>query len=149
MENLKDLVRKYEGFLDDAHIIEHWFTDNGLEDVGLSMIPGLAKSKSDKIQKQLDYARTWIPAMVDMRNLPEFKHNQATAEILNSIQKYCMLSLDLPQSLVDWAKENIPKMKTPMLFFMPTVDYLKERYGVEFEKRTNNKNSQSLIRTEE
>lgn len=142
MGKLKDLVWKYEGFLDDAHIIEHWFTDNGLEDVGLSMIPKLAKSKEDKIQKQLDYARTWIPAMVDMRNLPEFKHNQATAEILNSIQKYCMLSLDLPQSLVDWATENIPKMKIPSAFFVPSIDYLKDRYGIEFERQR--KNSEAL-----
>ena len=35
----------------------------------------------------------------------------------------------------NWAKENIPNINVPRVFFMPTVKYLKERYNIEFKDK--------------
>ena len=39
------------------------------------------------------------------------------------------------QRALDWAKENIPNINVPRVFFMPTVKYLKERYNIEFKDK--------------
>lgn len=132
MPSLKQLLEENKLFhYEDIDIIKKWFTGNNLEELGLQMIPELAASKSAKIQKQLDYARTWIPVKIDMKNVEGIDAD--TAVSLNKIITCCILSMDLPEENLEWAKENIPKMNLPKLFFMPTIYYLKDRYGIEFK----------------
>lgn len=70
MKSLKELLEENKLFhYEDIEIIKKWFTENNLEELGLKMIPELAASKSTKIQKQLDYARTWIPIKIDMNKI--------------------------------------------------------------------------------
>lgn len=135
MKTLKNLLieAKISGKT-DIQIIEEWFIVNNCESEGLSMISKLAESKSNKIQKQLDYARTWIPNTVDMRDVVS---DTQTATIFNRIFKYCILGLDLSEYDENWAKENIPKMNIPKMFFMPCCVYLKKRYGIEFKDKPN------------
>lgn len=134
MPSLKQLLEENKLFhYEDIDIIKKWFTGNNLEELGLQIIPELAASKSAKIQKQLDYARSWIPVKIDVRN--EDGIDSDTAQKLNKIITYHMLSMDLPETLLDWAKENIPKMNLPKLFFMPAVGYLKDKYGIEFKDK--------------
>ena len=134
MKSLKELLEENKLFhYEDIEIIKKWFTGNSLEELGLQMIPELAASKSKKIQKQLDYARTWIPVKIDMNKVEGVDPD--TALCLNKIITCCMLSIDLPNDYLEWAKENIPKMNLPKLFFMPTIGYLKDRYGIEFKDK--------------
>lgn len=133
-KSLKELLEENKIYhYQDSEIIKRWFIENDLEDIGLQMIPELATSKSQKIQKQLDYARSWIPTKVDMTAVAGIEHNVAVR--LNKIVTYCMLSMDLPQAILDWARENIPKMDLPKIFFMPTISYLKDKYGIEFKDK--------------
>lgn len=134
MTSLKQLIEENKLFhYEDIEIIKKWFVENNFEDLGLQMIPELAAIKAGKIQKQLDYARSWIPTKVDMTAIEGIEHNVAVR--LNKIVTYCMLSMDLPQAILDWAKENIPKMDLPKVFFMPTISYLKDKYGIEFRDK--------------
>lgn len=134
MKSLKELLEENKLFhYEDIEIIKKWFVENNFEDLGLQMIPELAASKSTKIQKQLDYARTWIPAQIDMNTVDGIDGDAASH--LNEIIMYCILSMDLPEILLNWAKENIPKMNLPEFFFMPTIYYLKDRYGIEFKDK--------------
>lgn len=134
MKSLKELLEENKLFhYEDIQIIKKWFVENNFEDLGLQIIPELAANKSKKIQKQLDYARTWIPAKIDMNTVDGI--NEDTAEHLNDIITYCILSMDLPKFYLEWAKENIPKMNLPKFFFMPTIYYLKDRYGIEFKDK--------------
>lgn len=134
MKSLKELLEENKLFhCEDIEIIKKWFTENDLEELGLQIVLGLAGSKSEKIQKQLNYARTWIPAKIDMNTVDGIDGD--TASYLNEIIMYCMLSMDLPEILLNWAKENIPKMNLPKFFFMPTINYLKDRYGIEFKDK--------------
>ena len=135
---LKELLTQYGNTTDpvqEAEIIERWFVENDFEDVGLSMIPRLSARKLDKVQKKLDFAQSWIPNKIDMNVNKEFTNDKTTADMLNKITTYCMLSMPLPDSVLDWAKENIPNINVPKFFFMPTVKYLKERYNIEFKDK--------------
>ena len=55
--------------------------------------------------------------------------------MLNKIITYCMLSMPLPDDILDWAKENIPNINVPKFFFMPAVKYLRKRYNIEFKDK--------------
>ena len=46
-----------------------------------------------------------------------------------------LLNMELSDSLLEWAKETIPKLKTPSVIFRPALEWLKEKYGVEFKDK--------------
>lgn len=147
MTSLKQLIEENKLFhYEDIEIIKKWFVENNFEDLGLRMIPELAAIKAGKIQKQLDYARSWIPVKIDLNEADGIDYD--TARKLNKIITYCMLSMDLPETLLNWAKENIPKMNLPKFFFMPTIDYLRDKYGIEFKDGSNGQGSKFDTRKE-
>ena len=131
MIKLKELVTKYEGLLSDEAIILEWFKQNNEEEKGLEMISLLAKSKIEKLQIQLDYIQTWGSSLIDMTNVLKPKEY---GEKLNKIIKCQVFGFDLSEDLLDWARQNIPKMKLPNFMFMDTVKWLKEKYGILFEE---------------
>lgn len=136
--NLLELLRQHGNPANptvEAKIIEDWFTENDFEDMGLAMIPRLAACKLAKVQKKLDFAQSWIPSKIDLNLNEEFAKDKLTADMLNTITTYCMLSMPLLDDVLEWAKENIPSINVPKLFFMPTVKYLKERYNIEFKDK--------------
>lgn len=135
---LKELLIQY-GYTTDpvqeAEIIERWFVENDFEDLGLSMISRLSMKKIKKLQDKLSFAQSWIPSKIDMNVNKEFTNDKTTADMLNKIITYCMLSMPLPDDILEWAKTNIPNINVPQIFFMPTVKYLKERYNIEFKDK--------------
>lgn len=135
---LKELLIQY-GYTTDpvkeVDIIERWFVENDFEDLGLSMIARLSAKKIKKLQDKLSFAQSWLPSKIDVNCNEEFANDKPAADMLNKIITYCMLSMPLPDSVLDWAKANIPNINVPQLFFMPTVKYLKETYGIEFKDK--------------
>lgn len=135
---LKELLWQYGDTTDpveEVKIIERWFVENDFEDLGLSMISRLSAHKIKKLQDKLSFAQCWIPSKIDMNCNKEFANDKLTANMLNHIITYCMLSLSLPDDILKWAKENIPNINVPKYFFMLTVKYLKERYNIEFKDK--------------
>lgn len=135
---LKELLTQYWDTTDpikEAEIVERWFVENDYEDLGLSMISRLSMNKIKKLQDKLSFAQYWIPSKIDMNYNKEFANDKPTADMLNHIITYCMLSLSLPNDILEWAKENIPNINIPKLFFMPALKYLKERYNIEFKDK--------------
>ena len=135
---LKELLAQYGNTTDpvkEADIIKRWFVENDVDAVGLSMIPSLSANKIKKLQDKLSFAQSWLPSKIDVNCNKEFANDKLTADMLNRIITYCMLSMSLPDDILDWAKENIPNINVPRVFFMPTVKYLKERYNIEFKDK--------------
>ena len=135
---LKELLIQYGNTTDpvkEAEIIEKWFVENDFEDLGLSMIARLSAKKIKKLQDKLSFAQSWIPIKIDMNVNKEFANDKLTADMLNRIITYCMLSMPLPDDILAWAKENVPNMNVPKLFFMPAAKYLKEKYNIEFKDK--------------
>lgn len=135
---LKESLIQYGNTTDpvkEADIIKRWFVENDFEDVRLSMISSLSANKIKKLQDKLSFAQCWIPSRIDMNYNKEFANDKPTADMLNRIITYCMLTMPLPDDILEWAKENIPNINVPKLFFMPTLKYLKERYNIEFKDK--------------
>lgn len=132
MITLKELVMEQLVTKDeDITLIKRWFLENNREQDGLTLIPNLAKSQADKIQRKYDYALSWTPNLQDLRKTIKDK---TTADMLNQLQLYATLDYPMQDDnkFLIWARENIHnKMEIPKVFFMPTVVYLL-KYGVEF-----------------
>lgn len=130
MIKLRELLDKYEGFYDDKEIIVEYFVRNNMEYEGMSLLISLAKRKTQKVQNELDYIKSWIPVKIDMTKVYGCKE---VGESLNQIITYQICGFELPNDLLEWAKENIPDMELPQLMFMDTVKWLKEKYGIRFK----------------
>lgn len=124
----------------DLDIIQCWFIENDMEQEGLKIIAELSYRKAYKIQQTLDYARTWVPiASVAAPKQPKYAkkyhyYDRETEERLVQITQYFLLAMPLSDFLLNWAKEKIPQMERPFAYFQPTVDWLKEKYGIEFKE---------------
>lgn len=113
----------------DMEIIYEWFVANNKEADGIAMISQLAQAQTKKLEERLNYARSWIPSVP----APSAKDSESK-DYLYKIIKFGILDCDLKDYyyVYEWAKENIPKMETPSVFFMPTLGYL-QKYGIEFK----------------
>lgn len=56
------------------------------------------------------------------------------ARKLDKIINYQILEIEIPDDLLKWAKETIPTIKMPPLFFMDTAKWLDERFGIKFKE---------------
>lgn len=135
MIKLRELLDKYEGVYSDKELIVEYFTQNNMEYEGMSLLISLATNKASKVQKELDYIKSWIPNKVDMTKLYTCKE---VGENLNRIITCQICGIDLPTDLLGWAYENIPKMELPKLMFNDTIEWLNEKYGIRFKKEYEN-----------
>lgn len=131
MSKLRQLVLEDAVGLSDFELIKKYFVDNGLELEGIELLSDLAAAKAEKVQRQLDYARTWIPNLVDIR---DYVPDRDIERRLNWIAQYTVLGLDLPDYLIEWARVTVPTMKVPKFYFMPAVQMLKDKYDVSFKE---------------
>ena len=135
MPTLKDYIdnQKFTGD-DDITIIRKWFSDNNREQDGIELISELSKSKCDKLQNILNCARTWLPSLPDI-----YESNKGIdkedANHLMRITKLYLLSCELSPSLLSWAESRIPEMDTPSVIFVPMVEWLKNKYNIEFKDK--------------
>lgn len=134
MIKLRELLDKYEGVYSDKELIVEYFTQNNIEYEGMNLLITLATNKASKVQKELDYIKSWIPNKVDMTKLYNCKE---VGENLNRIITCQICGIDLPIDLLRWAYENIPKMELPTLMFRDTIKWLKEKYGIRFKNDKN------------
>lgn len=126
---LRTILEKYEGVYSDTQIITEYFVQNNMEYEAMDLLISLARNKAQKIQDKLDYILTWIPNKVDMT---KYYTSKEVGENLNRIITYQICGFDLPNDLLEWAKENIPNMEIPQICFRDTLKWLKEKYGIEF-----------------
>lgn len=131
MTTLKDLTEMFGKILSDMQIIKEWFTRNNQEAEGLKLVSELAQSQLNKVERKYDYARTWIPVKVDMSNVCPDKD---IARKLDKIITCQILEIEIPDDLLKWAKETIPTMKMPSMFFIDTAKWLDERFGIKFKE---------------
>lgn len=131
--SLSEFAAVHENLGYDAlEIIRRFIIAKDIELDALSMISSLASSKADKILSQLDYIRSWIPNIVDMKeanpNLPT-----RDAKLLNKASSYNILGLDLPPSVVAELQEIVPEIDLPQFIFIPMVKWLNDKYKIYFK----------------
>lgn len=134
MITLKELIDNNWNNLQDIEIIKMWFIINNKESEGLSIISDLSKSQLEKLTAKFNYIQTWLPVLPDIYKSNNGKIDRDTCDNLNQILKFHLLDIELNDVLLTWAKENIPKMKCPQIIFVPMINWLKEKYNIEFIK---------------
>lgn len=130
MIKLRELLDKYAGVYSDTQIIVEYFVQNNMEYEGMNLLISLARNKAQKVQDELNYIKSWIPNTVDMTKVYTCKE---VGENLNRIITCQICGFELPNELLEWAKENIPNMELPQLMFRDTIKWLKEKYRIEFK----------------
>lgn len=132
IEKFSEFVRLYEMTgMSPLQIICEYLVQTNQEMEALEMIPKLAKSQTEKVKKQLDYARCWIPNKIDI-----FAGNKGItreqAKMLDVLTDYYCLGMEVPEYYIEKARETVEHMKTPRFVFVPMVEWLRDKYGIEF-----------------
>lgn len=119
-------------------IIEMYLILTHQEADALEMIPKLAKSATEKVQTKLDYARSWIPCLVDTSRVNKAVTKEQ-GDLILKLSFYFCLGMTLPDYVKEQAESIIPTMNTPKLIFVPMVDWLESTYGIKFKDAENRK----------
>lgn len=119
----------------DMDIISKWFVTNNKETEGIELLSKLASSKSNKLERILQLARMWIPMVPKVYESNPKMITKENGAKLDQIIQYYILDMPLSDNLIEWAKENIPAMKTPTIIFRPAIEWLKSEYGIEFKDK--------------
>lgn len=117
--------------MEPLQIICEYLIRTNQEASALELIPQLAKNQADKIQSQLDYARTWIPVKVDIHSCNK-GITREQARMLDILTDYYCLGMEVPENYLKEVKEVISKMKLPTCIFKPMAEWLQDKYSIEF-----------------
>lgn len=131
---LSDFARNMEAFGEEPlYIIQEYLKATGQEIEALGMVVALAANKSNKIEAQLNYARSWIPNKIDLARANK-NVTPCQAKLLDRLTDIFLLGMDIPSQYLDEVKATIPQMKMPQFIFVPMVEWLRDKYGIQFMK---------------
>lgn len=129
---LSDYAREMEAFGEDPlYIIQEYLKATGKEIEALGMVVALATNKSNKIEGQLNYARSWLPNVIDLARANK-NVTPCQAKMLDKLLTFFLLGMDIPSQYLDEVKATIPQMKMPQFIFVPMVEWLRDKYGIKF-----------------
>ena len=110
----------------DIEIIQAYFVENDLEEEGMDLIHKLTKSKIEKMKRRQYMVEEWTPRLPSKYLYENYDLN--TADMLHSLElDYLANGGKLSDSFLKWAKENVPNIIQPEVYFFPLVDWLEER----------------------
>lgn len=116
--------------MNDMEIITSYFIDNDMEEEAMEITHKLAKSKIEKMNQRKRIIREWayhIPSEYLYEN-----YSVDIASMLHRIELDYIVNGEVTKDRLKWAKENIPNIKIPNIYFMPCVDWL-EKNGIKFK----------------
>ena len=131
MKNLKEYIewQKFTG-MSDMEIITSYFIDNDIEEEAMELSHNLAKAKIEKMKHRQHIIKEWayhIPSKYLYENYP-----LDIATDLHRVELDYIVNGEVTQSRLEWAKENIPNIKLPEVYFFPCVDWLATQ-GIRFK----------------
>lgn len=134
MITLKELVDNQKwNDATDIQVIKAFFELNDLEEDGIDIISNLAKSKINKIKNRYAVAETWI-CMLPSKYLYE-NYDLDIADHLHTLElNYLINGGELSTDQLKWAKENVPNIKEPQVYFRPLIEWL-EKKEIQFKSR--------------
>ena len=134
MITLKELVDNQKwNDVTDIQVIKAFFELNDLEEDGIDIISNLTKSKINKIKNRYAIAETWI-CMLPSKYLYE-NYDLDIADHLHILElNYLINGGELSTDQLKWAKENVPNIKEPQVYFRPLIEWL-EKKEIQFKSR--------------
>ena len=134
MVTLEQLVKeqKWNG-MSDIQIIKTFFDMNNMEEEGVDMIHELSKTKINKLKCERKVVRDWT-SYLPSKYLYE-NYDLETANMLHTLElDYLSNGCNLSQKRIEWARENIPNIKMPKVYFRPLIDWMKDK-GIVFKSK--------------
>ena len=121
---LKQLVTEQTyNNMTDIQVIKTFFDANDLETEGMELIHELSKIKVAKLKQKERIVREWVsylPSKYLYQN-----YDLDTADRLHALElDYLAHGCELTDDRLKWAKENIPNIKMPDIYFQPLIEYL-------------------------
>ena len=121
---LKQLVeeQKWNG-INDIKIIETFFELNDMEEEGIDLINELTKSKIEKLKYRNRIVKDWV-TILPSKYLYE-NYDLDIADKLHTLElDFLSNGYKLSNYYLNWAKENIPDIKKPQVYFVPLLEYM-------------------------
>lgn len=132
MITLERLVKEQKFNMSDVQIIKTFFEANDMEEEGIELITELSKSKIGKLKQKEKIVKEWI-SYLPSKYLYE-KYDLETADMLHTLElDYLSNGCELSSKRSEWAKNNIPNIKRPQVYFNPLVEWLEEK-NIRFQK---------------
>ena len=134
MITLKELVQNqsFTGAT-DIEIIRSFFTINNLEEEGMELIYEISKDKIEKLKRERRMMKEWT-SYLPSKYLYE-NYDLDTADMLHRLElDFLMNNRELSKSRFEWAKENVPNIIRPQVYFTQLMEWLEER-GIKFIPR--------------
>ena len=131
MMTLKQLIeeQKWNG-MSDIQVILTFLDMNNMEEEAMELINELAKSKIEKLKHEQRIVREWFD-ILPSKYLYE-NYDLDTADMLHTLElDYLAHGCKLSSMRLEWAKENIPNIKMPQVYFRPLIEYLDDK-GIRF-----------------
>ena len=117
--------------LSDIDVIKKFFVLNDIEEEGMDLIHTLTKSKIEKLKHKNRVVEEWtshLPSKYLYEN-----YDLDTADRLHTLElDYLSHGCELSDSRLVWARENIPNIKMPQVYFRPLIEYLDDK-GIRFK----------------
>lgn len=132
MVTLKQLMeeQKFTGMSDIA-VIKTFFDLNDMEEEGMDLIQELTKRKVEKLKRRQRQVEEWtshLPSKYLYKN-----YDLDVADRLHTLElDYLSHGCELSSVRLEWARENIPNIKMPLMYFQPLVKYLDDK-GIRFK----------------
>lgn len=131
MKQLKDYIdlQPYTG-MSDIEIITSYFIDNNMEEEAMEITHNLAKAKITKMKQSEWSIKTWAYTLPS-----EYLYNNYSVKVatmLHRIELDYIINGEVTNNRLEWAKENIPNLKMPEIYFFPCADWLREQ-GIRFK----------------
>lgn len=132
MKSLKEYtdLQKFTG-MSDIEIITSYFIDNDMEEEAIELSHNLAKSKIEKMKHRQNIIKTWVYTIPS-----EYLYNKYSVEVasrLHRIELDYIVNGEVTNGRLEWAKENLPNIKEPDVYFQPCVEWLAEQ-GIKFKE---------------
>jgi len=124
MVTLEQLVKAQKlTHMNDIDVIKTFFDKNDMEEEGIELIHELSKIKVAKLKRKEEIVEQWT-SYLPAKYLYE-KYDLDMAYHLHTLElDYLSHGCELSKNRLEWAKENIPKIKMPEVYFRPLIEYL-------------------------
>ena len=146
MKTLKELVddQKWNG-MSDIQVIMTFLDINNMEEEAMELIQELAKTKISKLKHERKIVREWFD-ILPSKYLYE-NYDLDTADMLHTLElDYLAHGCKLSKGRLEWAKENIPNIKMPKVYFRPLIEWLdNEDIRFKGEKPIENKSYMKYV----
>lgn len=131
MTTLKELVENQKwNEMNDIQIIHQYFILNNIEEQGMELINNLAKAKIEKMRHRQEIIQTWacsLPTDYLYKN-----YDLDIAIHLHNIELDFIINGEVTGCYLEWARENVPKIKMPKVYFQPCIEWMNDN-GINFK----------------